>query len=38
LISASGLNGIDTFHFDLPGQRELGKRYGTAMQQALTLP
>jgi len=38
LISASGLNGIDTFHFDLPGQRELGKRYGTAMQQGLTLP
>lgn len=30
MISASGLNGIDTFHFDLAGQREFGKRYGTA--------
>jgi len=26
------------FHFDLPGQRELGRRYGAVMQEALTLP
>ncbi|HKO47764.1 MAG TPA: sialate O-acetylesterase [Polyangiaceae bacterium] len=38
LISASGLNGVDQYHFDLAGQRELGKRYGTAMQGALTIP
>ena len=38
LVSASGLGGSDQFHFDLPAQRELGRRYGTAMQQALTLP
>jgi hypothetical protein len=38
VISAEGLNGIDQYHFDLPGQRELGKRYGTAMLDALKLP
>lgn len=35
LISAQGLGGVDTYHFDLPGQRELGRRYGMAMQRAL---
>jgi len=38
LISASGLTGTDQSYFDLPSQRELGKRYGMAMQGALTLP
>lgn len=38
LVSASGLGGSDQFHFDLPAQRELGRRYGEVMQQALTLP
>jgi hypothetical protein len=38
LISASGLKGVDQYHFDLAGQRELGKRYGTAMQGVLKLP
>jgi hypothetical protein len=37
-VSASGLNGFDQYHFDLPAQRELGKRYAAAMQQALILP
>jgi hypothetical protein len=37
-ISSSGLGGTDQYHFDLAGQRELGKRYGTTMQQALALP
>jgi hypothetical protein len=31
VISAAGLLGIDVAHFDLPGQRELGGRYGTTM-------
>src|SRR5262249_16595548 len=34
-ISASGLLGMDQFHFDLAGQRELGKRYGEQMESAL---
>jgi hypothetical protein len=38
LISAEGLGGFDTYHFDLAGQRELGRRYGMTMQGALTLP
>lgn len=38
LVSASGLTGFDQFHFDLPSQRELGRRYGAAMQRALVLP
>ena len=38
VVSASGLNGLDPFHFDLPGQRELGARYGNAMLSALGLP
>jgi len=37
-ISASGLEGTDQYHFDLAAQRELGKRYGAAMQQVLRLP
>ena len=38
LISADGLNGFDQYHFDLAGQREFGRRYGMAMQGALTVP
>lgn len=38
VVSASGLNGTDQYHFDLPGQRELGTRYGNTLQQALALP
>jgi hypothetical protein len=34
-ISANGLVGVDNFHFNLPGQRELGGRYGARMIQAL---
>jgi hypothetical protein len=36
VISANGLAGTDFAHFDLAGQRELGKRYGDAMVRALT--
>ena len=36
-ISASGLNGLDDYHFDLPGQRDLGTRYGSTMLEALGL-
>lgn len=35
VVSASGLAGLDRFHFDLPGQRELGRRYGRTMLGAL---
>lgn len=35
VISASGLAGADTAHFDLAGQRELGARYGRTMIDAL---
>lgn len=38
VVSSEGLGGTDQYHFDLAGQRELGKRYGMVMQQALTLP
>ncbi|HLV66741.1 MAG TPA: sialate O-acetylesterase [Polyangiaceae bacterium] len=38
VVSASGLNGTDQYHFDLPGQRELGKRYAQTLLEALTLP
>ncbi len=31
IVSAKGLAGQDAAHFDLPGQRELGARYGAAM-------
>ena len=35
VISAEGLNGADQYHFDLDGQRELGKRYGRKMLKVL---
>lgn len=35
VISAEGLAGADTAHFDLAGQRELGLRYGNQMIDAL---
>jgi hypothetical protein len=35
VISANGLVGADTAHFDLAGQRELGARYGTKMLEVL---
>jgi hypothetical protein len=35
LVSADGLGGYDEHHFDLAAQRELGKRYATAMLAAL---
>ena len=35
VVSASGLAGMDAAHFDLPGQRELGARYGAAMLELL---
>jgi hypothetical protein len=38
VISASGLNGVDQYHFDLAGQRQLGRRYGEKMREVLTLP
>jgi hypothetical protein len=38
VVSASGLAGVDSSHFDLPGQRELGARYAEAMLEALATP
>lgn len=35
VVSAEGLNGQDEYHFDLAGQRELGRRYAEAMLSAL---
>lgn len=35
VVSASGLGGQDSAHFDLAGQRELGARYGAAMLELL---
>ncbi|WP_437625296.1 sialate O-acetylesterase [Sorangium sp. So ce1151] len=35
VISASGLAAMDQYHFDLAGQRTLGKRYGDKMVEAL---
>jgi hypothetical protein len=35
VVSAQGLNGMDQAHFDLAGQRELGKRYADQMLAAL---
>lgn len=35
VVSANGLAGIDAAHFDLPGQRELGARYGSAMLELM---
>lgn len=36
VVSASGLAGMDNFHFDLAGQREIGRRYAEAMLAALS--
>ncbi len=35
VVSAAGLAGIDSAHFDLAGQREFGARYGAAMLELL---
>lgn len=35
VVSAEGLAGMDSAHFDLSGQRELGARYGAAMLELL---
>ncbi|HEX5101112.1 MAG TPA: sialate O-acetylesterase [Polyangiaceae bacterium] len=35
VASASGLGGMDEHHFDLDAQRELGRRYGARMLEAL---
>ena len=35
VVSAEGLVGSDTAHFDLAGQRELGIRYGNEVLEAL---
>lgn len=37
VISAKGLNGIDSFHFDTEGQRELGRRYAVKMMEILDI-
>ncbi len=37
VVSAEGLNGVDSFHFDAAGVRALGQRYGEAMILALGL-
>jgi hypothetical protein len=37
VASADGLAGVDQFHFDAPGVRTLGRRYGEAMIEALGL-
>ena len=37
VVSANGLANIDNFHFDLPGQRTFGARYGEIMLDALGL-
>ena len=36
-VSAAGLTNVDQYHFDTASQRELGKRYGQTMLQALGL-
>lgn len=38
VISAEGLVGQDQFHFNLEGQRELGRRYAEKMLEVLELP
>jgi hypothetical protein len=35
VVSANGLSGQDAAHFDLAGQRELGKRYAAAMLELM---
>jgi hypothetical protein len=37
VASSSGLTGTDIYHFDLAGQRELGRRYAEQMMLALGL-
>jgi len=37
VASADGLAGVDQYHFDAPGVRTLGRRYGEAMIEALGL-
>lgn len=37
VVSAQGLNGVDQYHFDAPGVRTIGQRYGEAMIAALGL-
>jgi hypothetical protein len=37
VVSSEGLSGVDQFHFDAPGVRELGRRYGDSMIDALGL-
>ncbi len=37
VVSAAGLNGVDSFHFDSAGYRTFGQRYGEAMIEALGL-
>lgn len=37
VVSAKGLKGLDQFHFDLDGQRELGRRFAEAMIPLLEL-
>ena len=37
VASAEGLNGVDQYHFDAPGVRTIGQRYGEAMIGALGL-
>jgi hypothetical protein len=36
-VSAQGLSGVDQYHFDAPGVRTIGQRYGEAMISALGL-
>jgi hypothetical protein len=38
VVSSEGLSGVDVYHFDLPSQREFGRRYGQVMRDALALP
>ena len=35
VVSAAGLTAIDEYHFDLEGQRELGKRYAEVFLDAI---
>jgi hypothetical protein len=35
VVSAQGLTGMDVAHFDLPSQREFGKRYARAMVELM---
>jgi hypothetical protein len=37
VVSSEGLAGVDQFHFDSPGVRTIGQRYGETMIQALGL-